>query len=126
MTNRTPVASPWYPRNRRANSSARSRSGPSTRISVAGAASSRTEGVGTAAPSPPNRRPRLPRRSSTPKCRRAPASTKTLPRLDIIGKESHRLLLAGAGRFVHDHLQTGVLLTDLLGGDQVVVDKTAG
>src|SRR5262245_66596677 len=72
-----------------------------------------------AAPSPPNRRPRLPRRSSTPKCSRAAASTKTLFAGDILREHRHRLPLARTGRLLHDHLKAGEIRRDLGFGNEV-------
>src|SRR5215217_5532704 len=106
-------------RNRSANSAARSASGPSAETLPAGCASSRSDGEGIAAPSPPKHRPRLPLRSSTPKCNRAGASMKTLARSDILGQQVHRLPFPGPRCLVYDDLQPGQLLTDLFRWQQV-------
>ncbi len=68
----------WCARKRRANSRARSASSPSRRERYRREPPRRGAWVVAAdAPMPPNQRPRVPRRSRTPKCRRADASTKT-------------------------------------------------
>src|SRR6476469_7696187 len=104
---------------REANSAARSASGPSAESRAEGLASSRSEGCGIAAPRPPKQRPSRPRKSSTPKCSRDGASTKTLFRSDILGEQRHRLLLPRPGGLIHDDLKSGELLLDLPGGNQV-------
>jgi len=77
----TRIAAPpgrwWWSRNCRANAVARSASSPSTVNVSAGEADKSSEGADAAAPIPPNQRPPEPRRSSTPKCRRAYASIQT-------------------------------------------------
>src|SRR5215210_3178627 len=93
---------------------ARSASGPSAETRSAGSAWRRREGEGIAAPSPPKHRPSRPPRSSTPKCRRAGVSTKTLARLDIVGQQCHRFLFPRPSGLVYDDLKSGVLLPDLL------------
>ncbi len=127
---RAPRASPRTCRTcasmRRANWSARSASSPST-VSVSDAdADTSSVGAGAAAPMPPNHRPMAPRRSSTPKCRRAGASTKTASstrvviRLadrrrrgaDEVAEDGHRLVLGRPGGLVHDHLQPRQFLLD--------------
>src|SRR5581483_8573401 len=60
---------------------ARSASGPSAVIRSLGSADISKEGVGTAAPMPPNLLPSVPARSSMTKCRRAGASTNTVMRV---------------------------------------------
>src|SRR6185312_17482974 len=116
---RTPPESCRSRRNLSANSAARSASGPSAETRPAGSPSSKSDGEGMAAPSPPKQRPRLPRRSRTPKCKRAGASTKTLARSDILGQQIHGLPFPRACRLVDDDLQSGELLPDLLRRQQM-------
>src|SRR5687767_903170 len=119
MVRRTPSGKPWNARNLRANSTARAASGPLAVSPAPCPASSRREGQGIAAPSPPKWRPRRPPRSSTPKWSRAGASTKTLLRLDILGQQGHGLLLPRPGGLVHDNLEPGVFIANLLGRQEV-------
>src|SRR3954469_10711691 len=116
---RTPPESCRCRRNLSANSAARSASGPSAETRLAGSPSSKSDGDGIAAPSPPKQRPRLPLRSRTPKCKRAGASRKTLARSDILGQQVNRLAFPGARRLVYDDLQSGQLLPDLVRRQQM-------
>src|SRR5215203_2466702 len=72
-----------------------------------------------AAPKPPKCRPSRPLKSSTPKCSRAGASMKTLPRLDILSQQRHSLLLPRPCRLVYNSLEACVLLLDLFRWQQV-------
>src|SRR5690606_35271668 len=124
---RAPPLRPWWSRKRRAYNRTRSASSPVTMSSAAGLASSKSDGSCTAIPIPPKRRPRSPRRSSSPRCSRAGASTHTaspavipssLQRRGFLahvrGEHGHGLVLARTGGLVHDHLETLVLPHDLL------------
>src|SRR5688572_831942 len=74
---RAPSRMWWWSRNRFANPDARCASGPCAVTVRALDADTSSVASGAAAPIPPNHRPSSPRRSSTPKCSRAGASTKT-------------------------------------------------
>src|SRR5205823_3836810 len=108
--NRTRSSTTWCAANRRANSSTRVASGPSAARRGAGLASTSSDGAGTAAPIPPKRRPRSPRRSSTPKCSRAGASTNSAGSPVIAPRTAQRVdanFAPRAGGLEHDSWHHG-------------------